>query len=480
MSWPVSRLDHLASSCLGKMLDKQKNRGTPRPYLRNINVRWGSFDLTDVQEMLFEEDELERYTVQRGDVVVCEGGEPGRCAVWMQSVPMYIQKALHRVRCGPALLPTFLAYWLRHLASSEILARHFSGTTIQHLPGVRLAALDVPHPPVREQERVVAAIETQFSRLDAAVASLTRAKANVKRARASVLKAAVEGRLVPTEAALARAEGRDYEPASVLLERIIAERKAAWTASGARGKYKEPVKPETDGLPTLPAGWCWGTPGQLGSGVPYDLAIGPFGSNLKVPDYRDAGTPLVFVRNVRAECFSGLNDKFIDHEKAEELGAHRVRAGDIVITKMGEPPGDAALYPIGGPDGIVTADVIKWTTAESLSAWFFVYATRASVVRSQVVAVTQGVAQKKISLERFLRVAYPLPPRAEQHRIVAEVDRRLSVLDAVNATLDANLARCARLRQSILKRAFEGRLVPAKATAAPVADVAVLAAESAP
>lgn len=135
----------------------------------------------------------------------------------------------------------------------------------------------------------------------------------------------------------------------------------------------------------------------------------------------------------------------------------------MVITKMGEPPGDAALYPASAPDGVITADVIKWTPSRLVPAAFLVYATRSRLVRSQIVDVTQGVAQKKISLERFLRVGYPVPPAAEQHRIVAEVDRRLSVLDALDATLDANLARCARLRQSILKRAFEGRLVPPEA-----------------
>jgi hypothetical protein len=257
VSWPFSRLDQLADAVLGKMLDKQKNRGTPRPYLRNINVRWGTFDLSDVQQMPFEDHETARFSVQRGDLVVCEGGEPGRCAVWSREDPIFIQKAVHRVRCGEKLNPMFLAYWLRHLAASGELADLTTGTTIQHLPGVTLAALRVPHPPVHEQHRIVATIETQLSRLDAAVASLTRAKANVKRARASVLKAAVEGRLVPTEAALARTEGRDYEPAVTLLARILVERQAAWTASGAKGKYKEPVAPETEGLHKLPEGWCW-------------------------------------------------------------------------------------------------------------------------------------------------------------------------------------------------------------------------------
>ena len=116
----------------------------------------------------------------------------------------------------------------------------------------------LPLPPLLEQHRIVAEIETQFTRLDASVTALRRAQANLKRYRASVLKDACEGRLVPTEAELARFEGRDYEPAGVLLERILAERRARWESQEKRrGKYKESVSPDTSGLPELPEGWVW-------------------------------------------------------------------------------------------------------------------------------------------------------------------------------------------------------------------------------
>ncbi len=128
----------------------------------------------------------------------------------------------------------------------------------------RLKTLHFPLAPLPEQQRIVEAIENYFSRLDDAVATLERVQRNLKRYRVSVLKAAVEGRLVPTEAELARAEGRDYEPASVLLERILAERRCRWHESGARGKYQEPVAPDTTDLPTLPEGWCWATVEQIG------------------------------------------------------------------------------------------------------------------------------------------------------------------------------------------------------------------------
>ena len=128
----------------------------------------------------------------------------------------------------------------------------------------QFADFPFPLPPLPEQHRIVAEIEKQLTRLDASVAALKRVQANLKRYRASVLNAACEGRLVSTEADLARAEGRDYEPAGRLLERILAERRARWeTQENRRGKYKEPVAPDTSKLPELPEGWVWATVHQL-------------------------------------------------------------------------------------------------------------------------------------------------------------------------------------------------------------------------
>ena len=138
------------------------------------------------------------------------------------------------------------------------------GTTINGVTKKQLRELPVLLPPLAEQHRIVAEIETQFTRLDASVAALRRARANLKRYRASALKAACEGRLVPTEPELARSEGRDYEPAGVLLERILAERRARWELQEKRrGNYKEPSAPDTSVLPELPEGWAWASLDQI-------------------------------------------------------------------------------------------------------------------------------------------------------------------------------------------------------------------------
>ncbi|TYZ14401.1 restriction endonuclease [Hymenobacter lutimineralis] len=337
-----------------------------------------------------------------------------------------------------------------------------------------------PLAPLPEQRRIVAKLEELFSRLDAGVATLRQTQAQLKRYRQSVLHAAVTGELTRAWRA---AHPEPTESGAALLQRIRAERRAQWEAAqlAKRGgqlplgdawkkKYEEPAAPDTSELPELPQGWVWASPEQIASSDKYSMAIGPFGSNLKVPDYREEGVPLVFVREIKSGKFGGPKTKYVTPAKAEELRAHQVASGDILITKMGEPPGDACLYPEGRPDAVITADCIKWTLDSNLeNKEFYVYAINAHLVRVQIAFITQGVAQQKVSLGRFKTVAVPVPSLEEQTEIVREVERRLSVIDYLEKNITAELTRAERLRQSILHRAFTGRLVPQDAADEPAA-----------
>ena len=171
----------------------------------------------------------------------------------------------HVLRPHEGLLRDFLHYFLHQDEFRKEAQRNMAGTAGQlRVPAAWLSDAPIPLPPLPEQRRIVAAIETQFARLDASVAALRRAQANLKRYRASVLKDACEGRLVPAEAELARSGGREYEPAAVLLGRILAERRARWESQEKRrGKYREPSAPDASALPQLPEGWVWGSLDQL-------------------------------------------------------------------------------------------------------------------------------------------------------------------------------------------------------------------------
>lgn len=205
-------------SCLGKMLDKSNNVGTPIPYLRNINVRWGSFDLSDLLNMRFEEGEKERYGLQPGDLIICEGGEPGRCAIWKQNnSDMRIQKALHRVRFPTKSIANKFAYYFMLFSSSNgHLSKFFTGTTIKHLTGKGLANLEFPVCSIAEQNQIVQQIESRLSVAEKLEQDIEDGLKQAEALRQSLLKKAFEGRLVPQDP--------NDEPASVLLERIKTEK----------------------------------------------------------------------------------------------------------------------------------------------------------------------------------------------------------------------------------------------------------------
>ena len=155
MKWEQVRLGDVTDSCLGKMLDKEKNRGDYQPYLANVNVRWGEFDLSDLSEMRFDAHEQERYGIKYGDIIVCEGGEPGRCAIWKEQIPnMKIQKALHRIRTHDCLDYRYLFYWFFYSGKRGVFEQYITGATIKHLPGDKLKSIIIDMPPLVYQKRI--------------------------------------------------------------------------------------------------------------------------------------------------------------------------------------------------------------------------------------------------------------------------------------------------------------------------------------
>ncbi len=169
-------IGEVTDSCLGKMLDAKKNKGKYAPYLANVNVRWGSFDLSDLPQMRFEENEQERYGIRYGDIIMCEGGEPGRCAIWRDEIPgMKIQKALHRIRTREQLDNEYLYYWFLNEGRKGSLDAYFTGSTIKHLPGEKLKSIFITYPDITVQRRIASVL----SLLDAKIKLNTQINNNL-------------------------------------------------------------------------------------------------------------------------------------------------------------------------------------------------------------------------------------------------------------------------------------------------------------
>ena len=153
--WKQAALGDLAEVQLGKMLDRKKNQGEYRRYLGNDNVQWNEFNLDGVKEMRFKENELERFRLKKNDLLVCEGGDPGRCALWEGEEELYYQKALNRVRVGEQLDARFLLYYMMYIGMTKEIRQYYTGgATIKHLPNAALKRVIVRYPSLRSQKKI--------------------------------------------------------------------------------------------------------------------------------------------------------------------------------------------------------------------------------------------------------------------------------------------------------------------------------------
>ena len=361
----------------------------------------------------------------------------------------------HVLRPKPGMDAKYLYYYVSSQAFRGEAERYMTGAVGQkRVSTTHLKQSTIPVAPPDQQKRIVAEIEKQFSRLDEAVANLKRVKANLKRYKAAVLKAAVEGRLVETEAELVRREGRSYETGAQLLQRILETRRSQWQG---KGKYKEPAAPDTTGLHELPEGWVWATVDQLAASEPNSITDGPFGSNLKTEHYQGTGPRVIRLQNIKDGEFA---DEYahISASHFDRLRKHEIHGGDLVIASLGDNPPRACIIPQFVGPAIVKADCIRFKPYSALIPAYLNTALNCQPTRRRVKDVLHGIGRPRLSLGEIREIALPTPPVNEQHRIVAEVDRRLSLIRTTEAQVDDNLQRAERLRQSILAQAFSGRL----------------------
>ncbi|HKQ50447.1 MAG TPA: hypothetical protein VJZ71_20410 [Phycisphaerae bacterium] len=328
----------------------------------------------------------------------------------------------------------------------------------RHFQFLRNSEFPIAPPP--EQLRIVAKIEELFSDLDAGVAALERVKAKLKRYRAAVLKAAVEGRLT----AEWRRSHPATEPADKLLERILADRRRKWEEAqlrkfaevgkappkGWKEKYKHPALADTGSLHQLPKGWAWAIADQLCSQV-------TDGEHIQ-PPYQPSGKPMLTATHVRDDGVRFENVGLIAEDNFQKcLKRCAPMEGDLLIVSVGATTGRAAVVGPSEPFAIVRSVLLlkplilsKYLLRWVQSPWCHQWIGRAS----------GASAQAHFYISDAKRMPAPLPPASELSEIVAEVDRRVSVVEAVEAEVEHGLKRAARLRQAILKLAFAGKLVP--------------------
>jgi type I restriction enzyme S subunit len=394
------------------------------PIARLQNVDRNTFVHKNIKYLTRQKAEkLSRHTFKPEDILITKLGDPlGEACIAPSSIEHGVIVA-DLVRVRPAESKVVRRY-LMYAINSPLVARQFEkhtkGTTRPRVNLGMIRKLPIPVAPREMQAGVVAEIEKQFSRLDEAVANLKRVKANLKRYKAAVLKAAVEGRLVETEAEIARREGRSYETGAQLLQRILETRRSRWQG---KGKYKEPAAPDSTDLPELPEGWVWCSGAQL-----FEWSSG---EGLTEKSQRTGPYPIYGGNGI-----SGHHDEYFVEEPTLVVGRVGAHCGNVYVTKSKCWITDNAIYAKSFPND------------EPLEYLQIVF-TQAGLNR-----IAAGSGQPFVNQRMLNEVSIPLPPLDEQLRIVKEVDRRLSLLRETEAQVNANLQRAERLRQSILYASF--------------------------
>ncbi|MEO8360736.1 MAG: restriction endonuclease subunit S [Vicinamibacteria bacterium] len=395
LGWPVVTLAEVAEQCLGKMLDAQKNKGRAMPYLRNPNVRWFDVDTTNLEMMPFEDHELDRYGLRAGDIVICEGGEAGRAAIWDGRLPeLKFQKAIHRVRPGPRLYGRYFLHRLKSDHQNGRLSDYLTGATIKHLTGQDLARYRFPLPSVPEQRRIADVLD-----------------------RAEALRA-------KRRAALAQL---DTLTQSIFLDMFgdVVMNTKGWREGVTLGAVAEVVSGVTKGRATN---------GKRTRSVPY----------LAVANVQDKTLKLDVVKSIDAT--------------EEEISRFRLRRNDLVLTEGGDADklGRGCLWQDELAECIHQNHIFRVRTQvddiDPLFLSWLIGSTRGKRYFLKSAKQTTGIAS--INMTQLRGFPLLVPPR----EIQATFARRVAAVRRQSAIQETSLAELDALFASLQHRAFRGEL----------------------
>jgi type I restriction enzyme S subunit len=364
--------------------------------------------------------------------------------VAVSSVVVTVNQDLKALSPRNGIMAEYVAWALRAFGRDILNTCSKQGTTVNSVETAKLLRFEIPVAPTEQQRSIVAEIEKQFSRLDEAVANLKRVKANLKRYKAAVLRAAVEGKLTEDW----RKQHPDVEPASKLLERILTERRVKWKG---RGEYNEPAEPGTTNMPKLPKGWVWATIAQIA-----DVASGNTPSGVLHAVRQTGEIPWFKVGDMNHDENQHVMrhaDAWLSVAEVKGLGLRLFQPNTVLFPKRGGAIATNKKRRLESP-GCADLNVMGITLDYNIASYFFTWFDGVDLGR-----LSDGSNVPQINHKDIEPLVVPLPPLAEQQAVVPEVERRLSVIDELEATVEANLTRADRLRQSVLSQAFSGRLI---------------------
>jgi len=437
--WVWTRLEAIAEIILGQSPPSStyNENGNGLPFYQ------GKLEFGDMYPIPQKWCIAPRKIAEKGDVLISVRAPVGPTNVCPER--SCIGRGLAGIRGLGEIETLFMLYLMRAL--ENFIAGKGTGTTFNAITGDRLKGFAVPLPPLPEQHSIVAKIEELFTKLDAGVDALKKIKKQLKRYRQAVLRDAFQGKLTQE---WREAHKHELEPASAVLERIQEQRR-----ENAKAKYKELLPLDASDLAELPEGWVWTRVGLISEMIQY-------GTSEKAR--KDAsGIPILRMGNIQDGKLVLEHLKYLPKDWPQ-LNDFILRDGDVLFnrTNSAELVGKTAVYKHYHPAALFASYLIRIRVNEEaydpgvLS--FFIN----SFYGRQFIAsvVSQQVGQANVNGTKLALMPIPLPPLPEQHKIVEEIERCLSIADEIEKAVDQSLKQAGRLRRSILKRAFEGKLVP--------------------
>ena len=432
---------------------------------KSINEYYGKdfpfYKPTDLNEGYYvrkSEDGLSKKGINKGRLlpaksilVTCIGATIGKTG--------FIRKAgasnqqINAIIPKRGVVPEYIFFSCISPQIQKSIINNASSTTLPILNKTKFEKLSIPIPPFPEQNRIVFKIEELFAKLDAGVEALKKVKAQLKRYRQAVLKYAFEGKLTQEW----REANKDkLEPASVLLERIKEERK-----KDAKGKFKELSPLDTSDLSELPEGWAWTRVGDIGNVL----------GGKRVPkghDYSETPTnhPYIRVTDFENHSINMSNLVFLKPETHKIIQKYTISKKDVYISIAGSI-GKVGVIPQRLNGANLTENAAKITDMMEVGNKYLSYALNSAFSQEQISRLTISTNQPKLALFRIEQIIIPLASTIEQQKVVEEIEIRLSMADEVEKVAEQTLTQSDRLRQSILKQAFEGKLIPQDPTDEP-------------
>jgi type I restriction enzyme S subunit len=450
--WTMVTVAQVGTVRLGRQRSPDRHTGQfATKYIRAANIAKDGLDLRHVLEMDFSPAERETFRLEPGDILVAEASgsaaQVGRAAIWRGEIPQCcFQNTVIRFR-PHAVLPDYALLVFRYFAEAGSFAVKARGVGIQHLGAARFAAMPFPLPPLAEQRRIAEEAQRRLGNLTTAEAALTSALARTHEQDRCILEAAVTGGLVELEADLAARENQDFEPALALLARVQAE------GIAAPSSFADLEKAPPAASLAAPNGWTMPAVGDVG-----EVRVG----RQRSPQHERGEHPTPYLRaaNITADGLD-LADVLRMDFTPDERRVYELLPGDLVLAEASGSPvhvGRPALWRAEIPGCCYQNTVIRFRPVAA-SAEYALLVFRHFVESGEFGRVARGVGIQHLGASRFSAMPFPLPPKAEQERIVAEAGARLAASHTQRRAVEASLARFHAMRLEIWTAAISGRLV---------------------